>query len=276
MEYELINPSDPYTFIADDLETAALVVFIFGTAYGAEPKDEGAAKRYWKKSAELGNVDAQCALAKLWLENRSQPIEKIIGMLEKAVSADHAAAQYTLGKIYAGDYGIPKNVQKAIVLFQRAAEQKNDYAAYRLGKIYLQGEAGISRNMEEGMRWLEEAAQNNNSYAQYLLGKIYLYGLYEVKQDREKATRYLQESSAQGNSYAQKLLIQMDLPYWGDPFRIVMALLRYLAELMEQDYRKASGGVSMYIDRRQLAKEREKKAALGHRQDDKEPVQKEG
>lgn len=41
MEYELINPSDPYTFIADDLETAALVVFIFGTAYGAEPKDEG-------------------------------------------------------------------------------------------------------------------------------------------------------------------------------------------------------------------------------------------
>ena len=240
------------------------------------PKDEGAAERYWKKSAELGNVDAQCALAKLWLENRSQPIEKIIGMLEKAVSADHAAAQYTLGKIYAGDYGIPKNVQKAIVLFQRAAEQKNDYAAYRLGKIYLQGEAGISRNMEEGMRWLEEAAQNNNSYAQYLLGKIYLYGLYEVKQDREKATRYLQESSAQGNSYAQKLLAQMDLPYWGDPFRIVLALLRYLAELMEQDYRKASGGVGMNIDRRQLAKEREKKVALGHRPDDKVPVQKEG
>ena len=126
------------------------------------------------------------------------------------------------------------------------------------------------------MRWLEEAAQNNNSYAQYLLGKIYLYGLYEVKQDREKATRYLQESSAQGNSYAQKLLVQMDLPYWGDPFRIVMALLRYLAELMEQDYRKASSGVSMYIDRRQLAKEREKKVALGHRPDDKVSVQKEG
>lgn len=41
MEYELINPSDPYTFIADDLETAALVVLIFGTAYGANPKDGG-------------------------------------------------------------------------------------------------------------------------------------------------------------------------------------------------------------------------------------------
>lgn len=41
MEYELINPSDPYTFIAEDLETAALVVFSLSTAYGARPKDEG-------------------------------------------------------------------------------------------------------------------------------------------------------------------------------------------------------------------------------------------
>lgn len=38
MEYELINPSDPYTFIAEDLETAALTVFLLSTAYGAKPK----------------------------------------------------------------------------------------------------------------------------------------------------------------------------------------------------------------------------------------------
>lgn len=38
MEYELINPSDPYTFIAKDLETAALTVFLLSTAYGAKPK----------------------------------------------------------------------------------------------------------------------------------------------------------------------------------------------------------------------------------------------
>lgn len=39
MEYELINPSDPYTFIADDYETAALVVFAVSTLYGAKPKE---------------------------------------------------------------------------------------------------------------------------------------------------------------------------------------------------------------------------------------------
>lgn len=41
MEYELINPSDPYIFIAADYETAVLTIFLLGLAYGAEPKDGG-------------------------------------------------------------------------------------------------------------------------------------------------------------------------------------------------------------------------------------------
>lgn len=39
MEYELINPSDPYTFIAKDYETAALTIFCISTTYGAKPKE---------------------------------------------------------------------------------------------------------------------------------------------------------------------------------------------------------------------------------------------
>ena len=39
MEYKLHNPSDPYTFIAEDSETAALTVFALSTAYGAESRD---------------------------------------------------------------------------------------------------------------------------------------------------------------------------------------------------------------------------------------------
>lgn len=41
MEYELINPSDKYTFVAPDLEVAALTVFTLSFSYGAEPKDNG-------------------------------------------------------------------------------------------------------------------------------------------------------------------------------------------------------------------------------------------
>lgn len=39
MIYELINPSDPYTFIADCYETAALTVMCLGTVFGAKPQE---------------------------------------------------------------------------------------------------------------------------------------------------------------------------------------------------------------------------------------------
>ncbi|MCI8378683.1 MAG: hypothetical protein HFH72_09220 [Lachnospiraceae bacterium] len=40
MEFELINPSDPYIFIASSNEVAALTVFLIGSAYGAKAKDD--------------------------------------------------------------------------------------------------------------------------------------------------------------------------------------------------------------------------------------------
>ena len=39
MKYKLIIPMDPYTFVADDYETAVLAVFSINTLYGAESKD---------------------------------------------------------------------------------------------------------------------------------------------------------------------------------------------------------------------------------------------
>jgi hypothetical protein len=58
MIYEFINPSDPYTFEAGSLETAALASFFIGSAYGARGKDGstvpifllGGAEEWFKES----------------------------------------------------------------------------------------------------------------------------------------------------------------------------------------------------------------------------------
>lgn len=39
MQYELINPSDPYTFVADNKEIAALTVFCISSLYGVKSQD---------------------------------------------------------------------------------------------------------------------------------------------------------------------------------------------------------------------------------------------
>jgi len=40
MEYELHNPSDPYTFLAPDKEVAALVIGLLSPAFGAGTQDD--------------------------------------------------------------------------------------------------------------------------------------------------------------------------------------------------------------------------------------------
>lgn len=66
MQYELINPSDPYTFIADNKEVATLTVFCLSTWYGAESEDGsetvhvfmfGGSKEWFKK--EFGKATDQ-------------------------------------------------------------------------------------------------------------------------------------------------------------------------------------------------------------------------
>lgn len=39
MQYKLINPSDPYTFLASSHEAAALTVFVLSTNFGAESEE---------------------------------------------------------------------------------------------------------------------------------------------------------------------------------------------------------------------------------------------
>ncbi len=61
MQYEISNPSDPYTFETDSHEVAALVIFLLGPMYGAKPEEGddtkgvpiflfGGAKEWYKDS----------------------------------------------------------------------------------------------------------------------------------------------------------------------------------------------------------------------------------
>lgn len=169
------------------------------TGTGTE-KDEKAAAEYWEKAAKLGNVHAQYALAKLWLETNNRDMSKAFDWLTKAADGGHAPAQYTLGKCYRDGIYVDQNMEQAVHLFLLSAEQNNEYAAYQLGKLYLAGE-GIPKEVEQAVKWLKCSAEQRNHYAQYTLGKLYLYGE-DVPQDIEKALDYLKASAEQKNEYA--------------------------------------------------------------------------
>ena len=240
------------------------------TGTGTE-KDDVLAVEYWEHATRLGNVHAQYALGKLWLETGTGDPKQAVEWLEKAAKAGNGAAQYALAKIYRDGEHVPQDIEKAVKLFTLSAEQENEYAAYQLGKLYLSGEY-LQKDVAEGIRFMETAAEKGNQYAQYALGKLYLCGD-DVPRDKEKAVFYLQASAAQGNIYAQFFLDHLDLFHHPSAFLAATRLLRHLETLFQEDYRKRTGGIAYHIDRKRRRKLAEKKQAQGHKRDDHEPVQ---
>ncbi len=164
-------------------------------------RDEEEAVRYWQQAAKLGNVNAQYALGKFWLDTGTGDVRQAAEWLEKASDAGNTSAQYVLAKLYLEGRLGEKDAEKAGELFQKAAEQGNGFAAYRLGRLYLEGEE-IPKDMVAAVRWLTEAAEQELPFAQYTLGCLYLKGE-EIPRDMQKATAWLQKAALQGNEYAQ-------------------------------------------------------------------------
>lgn len=164
-------------------------------------RDEEEAVRFWQQAAKLGNVNAQYALGKFWLDTGTGDVQQAAAWLEKAANAGNTSAQYVLAKLYLEGRLGEKDVEKAGKLFQKAAEQGNGFAAYRLGRLYLEGEE-IPKDMVAAVWWLTEAAEQELPFAQYTLGYLYLKGE-EIPRDMAKAVAWLQKAALQGNEYAQ-------------------------------------------------------------------------
>ncbi len=99
-------------------------------------------------------------------EPEVEPSPEVKQFLHEAAIRGSVDAVYGVGKQY-----LKTDIQKAISMFELAAEQRNSYAEYQLGKIYCFGQ-GVPQNLEVGMEWLKASASHANEYASALLEKV--------------------------------------------------------------------------------------------------------
>ena len=99
-------------------------------------------------------------------EPEVEPSPEVKQFLHEAAIRGSVDAIYGVGKQY-----LKTDIQKAISMFELAAEQGNSYAEYQLGKIYCFGQ-GVPQNLEAGMEWLKASASHGNEYASALLEKV--------------------------------------------------------------------------------------------------------
>ena len=99
-------------------------------------------------------------------EPEVDPDSEVRQFLHESAIHGSVDAVYGVGKQY-----LKTDIQKAISMFELAAEQGNSYAEYQLGKVYCFGQ-GVPQNLELGIEWLKASADHGNEYAAQLLEKV--------------------------------------------------------------------------------------------------------
>ena len=95
---------------------------------------------------------------------------QVLAMIQKRVGAGDPLAMWHLGNKYRyGEYGLEKDVTKAIELWERAAELGDTDAHYNLGCLYREGK-DVEKDTAKAIQHCEAAAVKGNAAARYNLG----------------------------------------------------------------------------------------------------------
>lgn len=119
-------------------------------------------------------------------------------------AAGDADAQFNLAQAYRQGRGVKQDMNKAMDLFRRSAQQGHMRAADTYGLLLF-----VSGRREEAMPWIEASAARGEPNAQYLLGTAYFNGDL-VQKDPVRAYALMSRAAATGLPRAQKSLALMD------------------------------------------------------------------
>ena len=112
-------------------------------------------------------------------------------------ASDNPIAEYMYYEAYCyATGGAQKDIQKAILWYQKAAEEGHGKAMVALGEIYRKGN-GVPKDIEEAFLWYEKSARVGYVDAMLILGNAYKVGE-DVCQDVERAMFWYEKSANAG------------------------------------------------------------------------------
>lgn len=187
--------------------------YLMGVAYinasGRGDAEPNVAKAlYWyKEAAALGHPDAQFELGQLY---RLGPTGIRIDFSEAVKWYEAAAvnplnntgeAENELGRLYESGTRVKRNIQKALVYYEIAAEKGLPVAEANLGALYFNGALG-KRDTAQSLAWIQKAAEHGDAGGQHNLALLYLRGTVTGKPDYGQFLKWAGLSADQGSTRA--------------------------------------------------------------------------
>ncbi|MEN9727784.1 MAG: hypothetical protein RL434_2150 [Pseudomonadota bacterium] len=111
--------------------------------------------------AHPARADFNDGVAAMVAGDYAKALESFVPLAE---TADHAYAQYFLGRMYADGRGVERSPEEAAKWFRKAAEKGVQEAQFRLAGLYERGE-GVPRDLEYAYAWFSVAAHLGSAKA---------------------------------------------------------------------------------------------------------------
>lgn len=145
--------------------------------------------------AERGSAKAQYNVGVRYErgENLPKDLDKAIEWYEKAAEQGYVNAQYNLGIIHHTPSFGRYNPAKALEWYLRAAEQSDEQAKVEIGALYYRGE-GVKKDYEKALEMF--MAVDDHPESQFYIAKIHDHGL-GVKQDFAEAIKWYKKGAKQ-------------------------------------------------------------------------------
>jgi hypothetical protein len=126
---------------------------------------------WYRKAADLGNIEAEIRLAECYRDGRGAPrdMAQAASWYRKAAEQDNLAGELHLAALYRdGGAGFPRDMAQAAGWYRKAADQGNADAQATLGSLYSLGQ-GVPQSDVDAYFWLDLAADakgpNQGKYA---------------------------------------------------------------------------------------------------------------
>jgi TPR repeat protein len=120
-------------------------------------------------AAEGGSAEAQNSLGLILCFGHDEP-HAAAEWFALAGDQDHPEALRSLGYLFQGGLGVPKDDAQAAEFYRRAAELGDPFAQFNLAIMLDQG-SGVDRDSAAAIRWLTEAANQGMAEAKDALSR---------------------------------------------------------------------------------------------------------
>ena len=160
-----------------------------------------------ERAAKEGDAQSQFELATQYdfgSDDTPKDPDKAVMWYRKAAEQNHPSALHNLGTMYRDGIGVPVDVETAAYLLGRAAEQDHPAAMHSLGWMFFEG-AGVARDDVAAMALWRRAAQRGNASAMNAMGHALLYR----NRERVESLAWFRLAAKYGDSLAPQNAINL-------------------------------------------------------------------